>query len=35
VYDFTKEQGEAVSDEYGLIKDESLYVCSKPEREDL
>ncbi len=35
VYNFTEELGEAIFKKYGLIKDESLYICSKAKREDL
>lgn len=30
IYNLTEEMGESFSERYGLIKEESLYVCSKP-----
>lgn len=35
VYNYTEEFGETTSKRYGLIKDENLYICSKPKRESL
>jgi len=35
VYNFTKEFGESTTHKYGLLKDEDIYICSKPKQKNL